>query len=89
MPAHHEQMQQAVAAALAGDWDHAHRIVQEFGDRTACWIHAVLHKIEGDEFNSRYWYARSAAEYEDFPDAMQELRAIQQQLDSAQPESGR
>ena len=80
MATHEEQMQQAVEAALAGEWDRSHRIVQEYGDRTACWIHAVLHKIEGDEFNSRYWYARCDTEYEDFPDAMQELRAIQGRL---------
>ena len=48
----------AVKLALAGEWDGAHRIVQDSNDATACWIHAVLHKIEGDEGNSRYWYAR-------------------------------
>ena len=39
----------AIELALADDWDAAHNIVQQHeGDSTAAWIHAVLHKIEGD-----------------------------------------
>ena len=70
----------AVDAALAGEWDRSHRIVQEFNDQTASWIHAVLHKIEGDAWNSRYWYRRTQAEYEDFTDPAEELKTIRQQL---------
>ncbi|HLX95854.1 MAG TPA: hypothetical protein VKU37_08925 [Verrucomicrobiae bacterium] len=48
---------QAVELALAGKWDAAHELVQQHeDDATAAWIHAVLHKIEGDLGNSRYWY---------------------------------
>ena len=47
----------AIELALADDWDAAHGLVQRHeGDATAAWIHAVLHKIEGDLANSRYWY---------------------------------
>ena len=50
----------AIDLALAGDWEAAHGIVQQDeADRTAAWIHAVLHKIEGDPGNARYWYARA------------------------------
>lgn len=50
----------AIELALANEWDAAHRIVQKHeGDATASWIHAVLHKIEGDLSNSRYWYNRA------------------------------
>ena len=45
------QLKLAVEAALAGDWHAAHSIAQEYSDETANWIHAVLHKIEGDVFN--------------------------------------
>lgn len=72
----------AVDAALADEWDRSHRIVQEFNDQTACWIHAVLHKIEGDAWNSRYWYARTQRKYEDFTDPVEELRLIRQQLNN-------
>jgi hypothetical protein len=56
-----EDLTRAVELAGAGDWEAAHRIVQAHEDRTAYWLHALLHKIEGDEANSRYWYARGAA----------------------------
>jgi hypothetical protein len=70
----------AVDAALGGEWDRAHRIVQDLGGQIACRIHAVLHKIEGDEWNSRYWYARTQSRYEDFTDPKEELGAIRQEL---------
>ena len=59
---------QAIDLALAGQWDAAHEIVQQYEtDTTAAWIHAVLHKIEGDQDNSRYWYRR-AGKLEHFSD---------------------
>ena len=67
----------AVEATLAGDWDKSHNIAQDYADSTANWIHAVLHKIEGDVWNSKYWYARThGKKYEDFADANVELKAI-------------
>lgn len=76
------ELKVAVAAALRGDWDTAHNIAQDYSDTTANWLHAVLHKIEGDAWNSRYWYARTAGkQYEDFPDSKAELKAILQALE--------
>jgi hypothetical protein len=50
----------AIDLALAGQWNAAHEIVQEYeDDATAGWIHAVLHKMEGDLSNSGYWYRRA------------------------------
>jgi hypothetical protein len=81
----------AVEAALASDWEKSHNIAQEYeaqdySDATANWIHAVLHKMEGDQFNSKYWYARTAnngenaKNYADFTDAKAELKAIKKTL---------
>lgn len=71
----------AVQAAQVGNWHDAHQIAQDYSDATANWLHAVLHKIEGDEWNSKYWYARSAGRsYDDFVDAASELSAIHQSL---------
>lgn len=76
-----EELIKAVQAALSGDWHQAHRIVQQDEqDPIACWTHAVLHKIEGDAWNSRYWYARTGHRYEEWDDPNEELRAIQNQL---------
>lgn len=81
------QLQSAVSLALAGEWDQSHRIVQEYNDAHACWIHAVLHKIEGDAWNSRYWYARThGLVYEDFDDPQEELHTIAQRLQALSPE---
>jgi len=55
-----DELLRAVELALAGDWEAAHQIVQQYeSGATAAWIHAVLHKIEGDPSNSRYWYRRA------------------------------
>ena len=71
------QLLLAVQAALAGDWQKSHNIAQEYNDATANWIHAVLHKIEGDVWNSNYWYAQTAGkQYADFIDTTAELKAI-------------
>lgn len=71
----------AIEFALNEQWDAAHKIVQEISTPNAQWIHAVLHKIEGDESNSRYWYSRSSIEvYESYLDSTQELEAIKELL---------
>ena len=55
MSAPNDHLLQAIEMALAGKWDAAHELVQQHeGDATAAWIHAVLHKIEGDLGNARY-----------------------------------
>jgi hypothetical protein len=40
------------------EWDAAHGIVQDESDRDSQWVHAHLHRVEGDLSNARYWYAR-------------------------------
>jgi hypothetical protein len=41
------------------DWDRAHRIVQEISSADAAWVHAYLHRKEGDIWNADYWYSRA------------------------------
>jgi hypothetical protein len=75
------ELRSAVEMALAGEWDEAHGIVQaDEADPTACWIHAVLHKIEGDSGNARYWYARAGRLDWVKRDAVEELSAIRDTL---------
>jgi hypothetical protein len=72
----------AIGAALSGDWHRAHEIVQrDEDDPLACWIHALLHKIEDDAGNSRYWYSRTTHSYGEFADTEQELAAIKRELE--------
>lgn len=65
----------AIDLALKGEWDTAHRVVQNLEGEPAAWIHAVLHKIEGDIGNSQYWYRRARRPYND-GDPQAELRQI-------------
>ncbi len=75
------ELRKAIELAQASEWDAAHKIVQQYeADTTAAWVHAVLHKIEGDLNNSQYWYRR-AGKMEHFVDeAPSELAAIKNEL---------
>jgi hypothetical protein len=42
-----------------GNWNGAHAIAQEIDDSTGSWIHAYLHRKEGDLGNAGYWYRRA------------------------------
>ncbi len=39
-----------------GDWDEAHRMAQDVSGTDGAWVHAYLHRKEGDLSNARYWY---------------------------------
>jgi len=45
--------------AKKGEWDRAHKLVQDEGGADAAWVHAYLHRFDGDLGNARYWYARA------------------------------
>tara|TARA_B100000767_G_C19700613_1_gene508236 strand:- start:57 stop:308 length:252 start_codon:yes stop_codon:yes gene_type:complete len=72
---------QAIEFALDNKWDKAHHIVQDINTNIAQLIHAVLHKIEGDEVNSRYWYSRSGlGGFDATTDPMIELMEIKKKI---------
>ena len=50
---------EALEAARAGNWKKAHSMVQEINTVEAAWIHAYLHRVEGDLGNAAYWYRRA------------------------------
>ena len=71
----------AVDLALAGEWAGAHAVAQQDeADPFACWLHAILHKIEGDGDNARYWYARAGQAFEAYADPKSELAALKAAL---------
>lgn len=45
-----------IALLKARDWQAAHEIAQESKESGAAWAHGIVHLIEGDESNARYWY---------------------------------
>jgi hypothetical protein len=42
-----------------GDWESAHIRVQDDTSVNGAWVHALVHRIEGDGWNARYWYGRA------------------------------
>ena len=77
-----DELLRGVDFAIAGDWDAAHELAQRHeGDATADWLHAVLHKLEGDASNARYWYRRCGKLEGAGDDAADELQAIKASLE--------
>lgn len=42
-----------------GNWERAHALVQDDPSAAGAWVHALVHRIEGDDWNARYWYRRA------------------------------
>ncbi len=69
----------AVDLALSGEWTAAHAIVQRHeGEPNFDWVHAVLHKLEGDPGNSRHWYHACNRLDHERDDPQMELQQIRQ-----------
>jgi hypothetical protein len=49
----------AVAHLAKRDWQAAHEIVQHDESALAAWLHGIVHTLEGDLDNARYWYRRA------------------------------
>ncbi|MGB8400894.1 hypothetical protein [Bradyrhizobium sp.] len=49
----------AAKGASKGGWDEAHKIVQDEPTADAAWVHAYLHRVEGDLGNAGYWYRKA------------------------------
>jgi hypothetical protein len=80
-----------ISPALAGlwwaakdDWDKAHTLVMNGEDADCAWVHAYLHRVEGDLGNARYWY-RQARRTPAEGDLATEWTAIAAALLEAQP----
>ena len=71
---------QALTEDQKGNWEQAHDLIQDLSSPEAAWIHAYLHRKEGDLSNARYWYHRAG---KPFPTASlsEEWEIIYQTLD--------
>ncbi len=63
-PAPPDALLTAVWHGLRGEWDAAHEIAQEDESAEGSWVHAWLHRTEGDLSNAGYWYRRAQREVE-------------------------
>ncbi len=46
-----------------GDWEASHNIAQDMHNALGSWMHAYLHRKEGDRFNAGYWYRQAGRRY--------------------------
>ena len=77
MPIDRKSLAVAVALLQTGDWQAAHAIVQEDEESAlACWAHGIVHLMEGDTANARYWYKKAGRPFgEDVPKEIAALSA--------------
>lgn len=66
-----DSLRRAADLLAEGDWEAAHTIVQDDPSKLAAWMHGIVHLLEGDASNARYWYGQAGRR---FP-AAGELRA--------------
>ena len=58
-----DELLKSISFADNGKWENAHITVQDIENEYAYWIHANLHREEGDISNSKYWYRRAGRDY--------------------------
>ncbi len=70
-------LRSAVAHLEKGDWQAAHEIVQRDEESPLfCWAHGIVHVMEGDIPNARYWYGEAKRPYPDDYSVAQEIAAL-------------
>ena len=71
------QLDRAIDFLDKGDWEAAHAIVQKDEESPlACWAHGIVHLMEGDLANARYWYREAARPCPEAPSVAEEIRAL-------------
>lgn len=56
---HYSLALQALWYDYQDDWNKSHKLIDTAKDKDSAWVHAYLHRVEGDLWNARYWYRRS------------------------------
>jgi len=75
-----QKLLKALELANQGYWDAAHKTVQDIENEYAYWIHANLHREEGDISNSMYWYRRANKKFTEI-DLMTERKLIMNDIE--------
>ena len=66
-----------------GDWQKAHPIVQEDETELGCWAHGIVHMLEGDTSNARYWYRQAKRPFPRDASAAKEIQSLRKELTRA------
>jgi len=71
------QLDRAIDFLDKGNWEAAHAIVQKDEESPlACWAHGIVHLMEGDLANARYWYAEAGRPFPEAPSLAEEISAL-------------
>ena len=74
-------LERAVDLLASGDWQAAHEIVQRDEDSAlSCWAHGIVHLMEGDRSNARYWYRQAKRPFPGEPSAAREIESLKKEL---------
>lgn len=73
----------AIRHLQRGDWQKAHAIVQNDSSELGCWAHGIVHLLEGDLGNARYWFRRAGRPFPRERDASAEIDALVASLKAA------
>ena len=68
-------LRRAIDLLASGDWQAAHMIVQEDTSTLAAWLHGIVHTLEGDLDNARYWYGKAGRPFRGQEAAQEEIAA--------------
>ena len=72
-----KDLSRAVALLEQGDWQAAHEIVQKDEESPlACWAHGIVHLMEGDAANARYWFRAAKRPFRAGPSLKDEISAL-------------
>ncbi|HXD98504.1 MAG TPA: hypothetical protein VN646_18285 [Candidatus Acidoferrum sp.] len=74
------QLARAVELLEAGSWQQAHEIVQGDESTLAAWLHGIVHTLEGDLDNARYWYRKADRVFRGSEAVQEELAAARRSL---------
>ena len=75
-----DALTKAVEHLEAGAWQQAHEIVQAERSTLAAWLHGIVHTLEGDLDNARYWYRRAGRDFPGRDAVQQEIAAARRKV---------
>ncbi len=71
------ELHKAIGHLEAGDWRSAHEIVQQDEESSlVCWAHGIVHLMEGNESNARYWFHKAGQPFRGRVSIAEEISAL-------------
>ena len=77
-----DSLARAVDLLAAGAWQQAHEIVQGQESVLAAWLHGIVHTLEGDLDNARYWYRKAERVFPGRDAVQEEIAAVRKMMQS-------